>query len=99
VAAIAFYSMLFVGAGTDVIAVTLHVSENAIIWFVRVTTLTLPVVSGLVAYRLCKELAAVPDAGRRHRAEVIVRGPTGGYESASPPVETVRSGTAAPSSD
>jgi ubiquinol-cytochrome c reductase cytochrome b subunit len=97
VAAIAFYSMLFVGAGTDVIAVTLHVSENAIIWFVRVTSLTLPVVSGVVAYRLCRELAAVPDAGRRHPPTVVVRGPTGGYEPASAPVETV--GTVAPIAD
>jgi ubiquinol-cytochrome c reductase cytochrome b subunit len=79
VAAIAFYSMLFVAGGTDVIAVTLNVSENAIIWFVRVASVLAPIVSGYVAYRLCRELAASPDAGRRHLPATVVRGPTGGF--------------------
>jgi len=85
VAAIAFYAMLFVAGGTDVIASTLNVSENAIILFIRITVIALPVVSGFATYRLCKELAAVPDAGRRHLPAVVVRSPTGGYEAIEPP--------------
>jgi len=77
VAAIAFYSMLFVAGGTDVIASTLNVSENSIIWFIRISVIVLPVVSGYAAYRLCKELVAAPDAGRRHLPAVVVRSPTG----------------------
>jgi ubiquinol-cytochrome c reductase cytochrome b subunit len=88
VAAIAFYSMLFVAGGTDVIASTLNVSENSIIWFIRVSVIVLPVVSGYAAYRLCRELAAVPDAGRRHLPAVVVRGPTGGYEAFEPEPES-----------
>ena len=87
VAAIAFYSMLFVAGGTDVIASTLNVSENSIIWFIRVSVIVLPVVSGYAAYRLCKELVAAPDAGRRHLPAVVVRSPTGGYEAYEPEPE------------
>jgi ubiquinol-cytochrome c reductase cytochrome b subunit len=87
VAAIAFYVMLFVAGGTDVIASTLNVSENAIILFIRISVVVLPVVSGYAAYRLCTELAAVPDAGRRHLPAVVVRDPSGGYEAYEPEPE------------
>jgi ubiquinol-cytochrome c reductase cytochrome b subunit len=85
VAAIAFYSMLFVGGGTDVVAVTLNLSENAIIWFIRVGVVVVPAVSGYIAYRLCRELAAVPDAGRRHPPAVVVWEPGMGYVSHEAP--------------
>jgi ubiquinol-cytochrome c reductase cytochrome b subunit len=78
VAAIAFYAALFAAGGTDVIAVTFDVSENNIIWALRVAVIVLPVVCGYIAYRLCKELAAV-DAGRRRPPAVITRSAGGGY--------------------
>ena len=89
VAALAFYVALFAAAGTDVIASTINVSENAIIWALRVAVIVLPVVCGYVAYRLCKELAAV-DAGRRRPPAVIIRSPGGGYTAIEPsaPVES-----------
>ena len=87
VAAIAFYAMLFAGGGTDVIAVTLNVSENAIIWFVRVAVIVLPIVSGYGAYRLCKELAAAPEAGHRRPPAVVVWDPGRGYVAQEAPAE------------
>ncbi len=83
VAAIGFYAALFVAGGTDVIAVALDVSENAIIWAVRVLVLVLPVVAGFVAYRLCKEIAGAR-AGRRRGAALVIRTPAGGYQFVSP---------------
>jgi ubiquinol-cytochrome c reductase cytochrome b subunit len=84
VAAIGFYAALFVAGGTDVIAVTLKVSENGIIWAIRVLVIVLPVVTGYVSYRLCKELAAA-GAGRRPTPGTVVRAPTGGYEVVESP--------------
>src|SRR4029077_9055146 len=85
VAAIAFYTVLFAAGGTDVIAVTLNVSENAIIFSTRVACLVAPVVCGYVAYRLCVELAAHPEAGRRRAPAIVVRNRSGGYEVVEPP--------------
>jgi hypothetical protein len=39
-----------------VISTTFGMSVNTVIWLCRIALLTLPVVSALVAYRLCKEL-------------------------------------------
>jgi ubiquinol-cytochrome c reductase cytochrome b subunit len=79
VAAIAFYTLLWAGGGTDVLAITIGVSENSIIWGLRVLLLVVPVVTGLVAYRLCKELAAAPGAGQRPHASAVVWEPGKGY--------------------
>jgi ubiquinol-cytochrome c reductase cytochrome b subunit len=79
-AAIAFYGALFAAGGTDVLATTVHVSENSIIWTIRVALLILPIGAGLIVYRLCRELGA-SDAGPRRGPVEIVRTPTGGYES------------------
>ena len=83
VAAISFYGALLVAGGTDVLATTLHVSENGIIWSVRVLLLVLPVLTGFVTYRLCRELAAA-GGGRRRRPVTVVRTPEGGYEAVEP---------------
>ncbi|GAC1540473.1 MAG: ubiquinol-cytochrome c reductase cytochrome b subunit [Acidimicrobiales bacterium] len=78
VAAIAFYTALFVGGGTDVIAVTVNVSENAIIWAIRVLLIVLPPLTGYLTYRFCSELSRA-GAGRRTAPLLVVRGPGGGY--------------------
>ncbi len=79
VAAIAFYSLLWAGGGTDVLAITIGVSENSIIWGLRVLLVVVPVVTGLIAYRLCTELAAAPGAGRRPHPSAVVWEPGKGY--------------------
>ncbi len=82
VAAIVFYTVLFAAGGTDVLAVTVNVSENFIIWAARIAVLVLPPVSGLVTWRLCKELSA-SDAGRRRAPAAVVRTAAGGYATAA----------------
>jgi len=84
VAAIAFYATLFAAGGTDVLAVTLNVSENAIIWSMRVAAIVLPIITGYVAYRLCKELAA-SGGGRRRRPATVMRSAEGGYVAVEEP--------------
>ena len=78
VAAIAFYVALFIGGGTDVIAVTIKVSENSIIWAIRVLLIVLPPLSWLITYRFCTQLQRA-GAGRRRPPDLVVRGPGGGY--------------------
>jgi len=79
VAAIAFYTVLWVGGGTDVVAIAIGTSENSIVWALRLLLLVLPVTTGVIAYRLCKELAAAPEAGRRPHPSAVVWEPGKGY--------------------
>lgn len=58
VAAFAFYATLTLSASSDVTATTFGLSVNSVVWSLRVLTVVAPVVSGTVAHRLCRELAA-----------------------------------------
>lgn len=90
VAALAFYAVLFIAGGNDVLAARFDVSVNLITNLLRVALFVLPLVAALLAYRLCKELAArspspekpEPPAG----AELILRTEEGGYVEVEEPV-------------
>ena len=58
VATLSFYLVLFFGAASDVVASTFEVSVNRVLITLRVLVIVVPIVSGFVAYRLCKELSA-----------------------------------------
>ncbi len=58
VATLSFYLVLFSGAAADVIASTFQVSVNRVLITLRVLVIVVPVVAGLITYRLCKELSA-----------------------------------------
>ncbi len=58
VATIAFYVVLFLGGGADVISTTFGLSVNSVFWAFRALVLVAPPVAALVAYRLCRELSA-----------------------------------------
>jgi quinol---cytochrome-c reductase cytochrome b subunit len=58
VATLTFYAILFLGGAADVLASTFTVSVNAVLWTFRIAVLVAPVVTGWVAYQLCKELSA-----------------------------------------
>jgi ubiquinol-cytochrome c reductase cytochrome b subunit len=58
VAALSFYIVMFLAGGQDVIAETFGLSVNAVLRTFQVAALLAPVVSGWVAYHLCKELSA-----------------------------------------
>jgi ubiquinol-cytochrome c reductase cytochrome b subunit len=89
VAALAFYIILFIAGGNDVLAAQFEVSVNLITDVLRVALFVVPVVLGYLTYRLCKELAArnpipgqpePPPAG-----ELIIRTEDGGYVEVEEP--------------
>ena len=57
-ATLSFYSVLFLGAASDVIASSFGVSVNAVLWSFRIGVFVLPPLAAMVIYRLCKELSA-----------------------------------------
>ena len=75
-AVLAFYVVLFLAGGNDVIAAHLDLSVNAVTYVFRVLLFVLPAVAALVTYRLCKELAARDRVARRtaRRARAHRRG-------------------------
>lgn len=58
VATLAFYLLLFSGAASDIIASMFQLSVNRVLVTLRVLVIAVPILAGLIAYRLCKELAA-----------------------------------------
>jgi ubiquinol-cytochrome c reductase cytochrome b subunit len=60
IATLTFYVVLFLAAGSDVIASTFGLSVNAVFWAFRVLLFALPLATGWVAHRLCRELLARP---------------------------------------
>jgi len=87
VGVLTFYIVLFAAGADDVIATTVHLSVNALIWTFRVLVLVLPPVTGVVAYWLCRDLAR-SGTGRRKHPVLIVRTPGGGYRSRPAPIRT-----------
>jgi len=56
VGAFTFYAMLTLSASSDVTATTFGLSVNSVVWSLRILTIVAPFISGLIAYRLCREL-------------------------------------------
>ena len=56
-ATLAFYSVCFLGAASDVVASTFHVSVNRVLITLRVLVFLVPIVAAWVTYRLCRELS------------------------------------------
>lgn len=84
--ALSFYFLLFLAGGTDVWAVLLHASVNALVVSFRVAVLALPPAVGVVTYYLCKELSAVGAGGGKRKAPVIFeRSADGGYTARPAP--------------
>ena len=48
--------MLTLSASSDVTATTFGLSVNSVVWSLRILTIVAPFISGLIAYRLCREL-------------------------------------------
>jgi ubiquinol-cytochrome c reductase cytochrome b subunit len=89
VAALAFFIILFIAGGNDVLAARFQVSVNLITDVLRVAVFVVPLVVGLLTYRLCKELAARnPIPGQPEpppAAELVIRTEDGGYVEAEEP--------------
>ncbi|MEU5769396.1 cytochrome bc complex cytochrome b subunit [Streptomyces asoensis] len=53
VAWLSLYVVLLIGGGNDIVATHLHLSINAITWFVRISVFVAPVVAYVVTKRIC----------------------------------------------
>ncbi|WP_214402551.1 cytochrome bc1 complex cytochrome b subunit [Pseudonocardia lacus] len=80
-AVVTFYACLQLAAATDVLALTFHLSSDALFWAGRVGVLVLPVIAHRVTHRLCLGLQHAERVVREHGVEtgLIRRLPHGGY--------------------
>ncbi|UUU21303.1 cytochrome bc1 complex cytochrome b subunit [Streptomyces sp. DSM 40750] len=65
VAWLSLYGVLLIGGGNDIVATHLHLSINAITWFVRIGFFVVPVLAFIVTRRICLGLQ------RRDRDQVL----------------------------
>ena len=83
VAALSVFVILTLSAGNDVAAVILNLPLEATTNLLRIAVLVVPVIAGLIAYRVCVELrdreSATP-GGERPIAVRLRRTPEGGFE-------------------
>ena len=57
VATLSFYSVCFLGAASDVVASTFHVSVNRVLITLRLGVFLVPIIAAWATYRLCRELS------------------------------------------
>lgn len=68
----AFYFVLFMASGDDVLAHFFGISLNATVWAFRAAVIVMPAVVFAVTYRICKDLQKVPER-RKLRQPARVR--------------------------
>ncbi len=71
--------MVFFASSTDVMANFLQVPLNSVLWFFRVAVVAGPVIAYFVAYKICNEMRSAEGIGKRKRAQIVFRSPTGEY--------------------
>ena len=76
-----FYFVLFGASATDVLANYLSISLNVVLTAFRFLAIAVPLIVYPVTYRICKEMQQVPTAGKRKRANVVLRSAEGGYST------------------
>ncbi len=79
VAALSLYLVLLGVASADVVANRFALTVNGVIWAGRIGIIVMPLVTGVIAYKLCRELAArdrpPPPTGDHERVEPAVPAP------------------------
>ena len=85
VAMFALLFTLFAASSTDVLANFFHVSLNQVLWFFRIAVIVVPIIAGLVAYQLCREMQGVHGIGKRKRAVIVRRSAQGEYTTVPTP--------------
>jgi ubiquinol-cytochrome c reductase cytochrome b subunit len=78
-AMIALLFTVFGASSTDVLANYFHVSLNQVLWFFRIAVIVVPIIAGLVTWKICVEMQEVPGAVQRKRAMIVSRTPEGEY--------------------
>jgi ubiquinol-cytochrome c reductase cytochrome b subunit len=83
-ATLSFYTVLFLAAGTDVLATTFGLAFETLLRTFQVSCIAVPLIIGWLTWRICKELSRqhVHPIGQPVGA-TVVRSPEGGYELAS----------------
>jgi ubiquinol-cytochrome c reductase cytochrome b subunit len=90
-AGILYVTILTVAGGNDVLALTFKVPIEAMVWFLRIGLFVVPLLGGIVTYRLCREMqSSGAHPLRRRRGVRLRRKPDGGFEEVSP--DEARSG-------
>ena len=84
-AMIALLFTVFGASSTDVLANYFHVSLNEVLWFFRVAVIVVPIIVGVITWKVCIELQHVPGAVKRKRAMVVTRTTEGEYVAAPAP--------------
>ena len=79
--AILYVTLLTLAGGNDVLALTFNMPIEAMVWFLRVALFVVPVLGGLVTYRVCSELES-SDAHplQRGRGVRLRRNAEGGFD-------------------
>lgn len=82
---ILYVMLLTLAGGNDVLALTFNVPIEAMVWFLRVALFVVPVLGGLITYRVCAELQST-DAHplRRRRGVRLRRNADGGFDEVTP---------------
>jgi len=91
VGALAFYAVLFVAGGNDVIAAQFDLSVNSVTYALRTLLFVVPLLAAFVTFRLCKELAR-RDSDHEEKLALLERTGAGGYVDAHEPHGSDRSG-------
>jgi ubiquinol-cytochrome c reductase cytochrome b subunit len=88
VAAMTWYSMLWIGGGNDLVATQFHVSLNAVTYVLRVAVFVMPVIAFLLTKRICIGLQRSDQERLLHGAEtgIIERDPSGKYSERHRPI-------------
>ncbi len=92
VAWLTLYAVLLIGGGNDIVATHLHLSINAITWFVRIGAFLLPVAAFVVTKKICMGLQRRDRAKVLHGMETgtIKRLPNGEYIEVHEPLSQAR---------
>ncbi|MFE5888656.1 cytochrome bc1 complex cytochrome b subunit [Streptomyces sp. NPDC002285] len=85
---LSLYAVLLIGGGNDIVATHLHLSINAITWFVRISFFVVPVLTFYVTKRICLGLQRRDRANVLHGRETgtIKRLPHGAYVEVHEPL-------------
>ncbi len=85
-AMVALIFTVFAASSTDLLAQYFHVSLNTVLWFFRIAVIVVPLLAGVVSWKICIELQGVPNATRRKRHNIVSRTAAGEYLAEPSPV-------------
>jgi ubiquinol-cytochrome c reductase cytochrome b subunit len=73
--------MVFCASSTDVLANFFHIKLNYVLWFFRFAVIVVPILTGLITYKICQEMRNAEGIGKRKRANVVLRSDEGEYST------------------